>query len=289
MGAILNVIAASGGFSPVTNRYYKIAAVSGSGNGTTVTLNFNNSIGTAIPSGRSITVAGSSVSAWNGTWTVTGGNTTSVQFAQGTSSSLVNFISCTVDASGSGTETVPTGATNLIISMYGAGGSGVYTTGATGGAGGGGGAQITSTSLSVSSGQTITYAVGMPGVGNTASPGTAGGNTTVTFTSVFVAAANGGGGGTGTATGGAAGTASVSTGTATSSNNGTAGTAGAGGNVGGNGGAAGTGGTLGGATATYGGGQSPGNNFGGGSSGANLTNDTFAAAAGGGYIAFSYT
>lgn len=291
MGAILNVIAASGGgFTPVTRSYSKIGLLSGSWSSGTVTLNFQNSIGYTIPNGTSITVTNSGVAAWNGTFTVTGGSNTSVQFANATTGSIATNSAPQglIDVSGSGTETVPTGATSLIIRMYGGGGSGVYTSTANYGAGGGGGAQITSTSLSVSGGQTITYSVGAPGTGTTTA-GVAGGNTTVTFTGVFVATAGGGGAGTGAPSPGAGGTVTVTTGTASSSNPGSSGTAGNS-TTQGSGGAAGAGGTGGGATATPSGGAAVmGNNLGGGSTGGNITPDASTYQGGAGFISFSYT
>lgn len=87
-----------------------------------------------------------------------------------------NFTPTTVTYnSGSGTETAPTGASNVRIRVYGAGGGGGrYDTGDP--RGGGGGAFVES-NYSISGGQTISYIVGAGGAGAGVnnSPGIGGG------------------------------------------------------------------------------------------------------------------
>lgn len=120
--------------------------------------------------------------------------------------------------SGSGNETVPTGAVSLTLTMWGGGGGGGC--GGTGAGGGGGGyVQLIRSVLSSEWGTTLPYSVGAGGAPHsTASSGsgTAGGNSTVTGTlngsAVNCTAGGGGAGGTGTTgTSGTGGTASGGT------------------------------------------------------------------------------
>ena len=116
------------------------------------------------------------------------------------------------------TETVPTGATTVVIEAWGAGAGGAYNFAI--GGGGGGGAYVKKT-LTVSGGQTFTYTVGALGLHNTNNldqPSGNGGNGTAstvstgTGPSVNVSAGGGVGGAAGTypspGAGGAGGTAS---------------------------------------------------------------------------------
>ena len=122
---------------------------------------------------------------------------------------------------GSGTITVPTGATRAIVYVLGGGGGGArVASGATRRGGGNGGIAVSDISVESSDwGTNVSYTVGTSGVGrvSTAGSGTAGGSSTFTGLSL-VMTANGGGGGT-TAAVGAGGTAtggSVSNTTGTS-------------------------------------------------------------------------
>lgn len=117
-----------------------------------------------------------------------------------------------------GTETIVTGATTLVIEVWGAGGGGSKGIGigcATnyGGGGGSGGYSRTSISVSGHSGQTLAYSVGPYGIGGSgATAATAGGNSTVSSGTFSVTTLNGNGGGAGTTSAaGAAGTASGGT------------------------------------------------------------------------------
>jgi len=106
------------------------------------------------------------------------------------------------------TETIPSGATQVVIKVYGGGGGGSRSNG--GGRGGGaGGYSIKTYSLSGNAGQTFTYTVGSFGIGKqtTNGAGTNGGNSTVTngtFPTATSITANGGVGSTSVASGGTA-------------------------------------------------------------------------------------
>jgi hypothetical protein len=95
------------------------------------------------------------------------------------------------------TETVPAGATNVVIKLWGAGGGGGLFTGPPGGGGGGGG--YAERTLAVTGGQTFTYSVGgggngLQGPGN--GSGAGGGNSNVISASPsFTMACNGAQGG----------------------------------------------------------------------------------------------
>jgi hypothetical protein len=112
--------------------------------------------------------------------------------------------------SGTGaTETVPTGATSVVVTVTGGGGAGGYNSFTLGG-GGGGGSQAIKT-IAVTGGNTFTYTVGNAVLGRTTNGfGSAGQASTVSGTvsggSVSMTAGAGGGGGTNN--GGSAGGAS---------------------------------------------------------------------------------
>ena len=118
-------------------------------------------------------------------------------------------------ATGSGaTETAPTGASNVKIEVWGASGaSGEGGNTSPGGGAAGGGYSVTNTSIS--GGQTLTYTVGVGGVGGAitpSNPGTASSCSSGTKT-ITTMTANGGSGYTGNATSGSStgGTASGGT------------------------------------------------------------------------------
>lgn len=142
--------------------------------------------------------------------------------------------------SGTGaTETVPTGATSVTITVDGGGGAGGYNSSTLGG-GGGGGARSVRT-IAVTGGNTFTYTVGSSVAGrSTAGTGSTGNASSVSGTvsggSVSMTA-NGGAGGT-TSAGGAGGTATGGT----TNTSGSAGTSGGTTGAGGNGAGGGTGG-----------------------------------------------
>jgi hypothetical protein len=202
---------------------------------------------TMVASGNTISVAGTATT--NGanqsveyelksTYGTSGANTISlndsaVRTLAGVASgaiSLSNFygksnftpVTRTYTTVGSGTETIPTGASQVVITVWGAGGgggrSGTNICTNNNGGGGGSGAYVKKT-LSISSsnwGQTLSYLVATRGAaGITSAPnGGAGGTSTVsngTFTtSVSLSAGGGGGGASGNSTGnqGSGGTAS---------------------------------------------------------------------------------
>ena len=107
--------------------------------------------------------------------------------------------------SGSGVETVPSGATNVVIEIWGGGGGGGNSSNTLGGGGGGSGGYSKS-SYSITGSNTLNYSVGTGGtggIGGTTSTVTSGTKTITTMT------ANGGSGGSrptpgsgGSATGG---------------------------------------------------------------------------------------
>jgi hypothetical protein len=134
--------------------------------------------------------------------------------------------------SGSGTETVPSGARQVIITDDGGGGGGAC---AASGGGGGGGASRSVLTIAVAGGNTLSYAVGGGGPGGVCTAnGTNGAGSTVSGTvsgGAVALAAGGGGGGIGSAAGAG--------GTATGGTTNTSGSAGAAGS-GGTGGAGGT-------------------------------------------------
>lgn len=142
--------------------------------------------------------------------------------------------------SGTGaTETVPSGATSVTITVDGGGGAGGYNSSTLGGGGGGGSRSVRT--IAVVGGNTFTYTVAAAVTGRgTAGTGTSGNASSVSGTvsggSVSMTA-NGGGGGT-TTTGGSGGTATGGT----TNTSGSAGTSGGTGGVGGNGAGGGTGG-----------------------------------------------
>lgn len=142
----------------------------------------------------------------------------------------------------SATETVPAGATQCVLTIWGGGASGGFSTGGGLGGGGGGGGKSTKT-VSVSDGQTFTYSVGAAVAGRSSlGDGTNGNASSVTSAAPSVSmTANGGAKGTGAAgsdgTAGAGGTASGgTTNTSGSAGSGISGGAGGGGDGIGNGG-----------------------------------------------------
>lgn len=144
--------------------------------------------------------------------------------------------------SGTGaTETVPTGATSVTITVDGGGGSGGYNSSALGGGGGGGGRSVLT--IAVTGGNTFTYTVGSSVAGRaTNGAGTTGNASSVTGTpsggSVSMTA-NGGAGGQ-VNNGGAGGTATGGT----TNTSGSAGDAGIADGAGGNGAGGGAGGSY---------------------------------------------
>lgn len=155
----------------------------------------------------------------------------------------------------SGTTAIPTNATQMVIEIWGAGGSGGQVGSGTAGGGGGGGYAKRTLALSAGNwGQTLSYTVGLRGIRTTGDTnGTAGTQTNVTsgtysITSLTAGGGQGGGGGTGFGKlGGAAGSGSGgdtnSTGTAgqDGDNDGTPFWSGDGGNAAGSGGLGGAG------------------------------------------------
>lgn len=102
------------------------------------------------------------------------------------------------NASGSGTDTIPSGASTLTIEVFGASGAGgAFGSGIGIGGGGGSGGYARSTyDVSASNGDTLDYSVGAAG----STPAGSGGNSTVssgTFTVTTLTANGGGGGGNG--------------------------------------------------------------------------------------------
>ena len=115
-------------------------------------------------------------------------------------------------AQNSGTQTIPTGASQVVITVYGPGGSGGLSSVGGGGGGGGGTAIKTIALTSTDWGKTLNYSAGNSRGGriSTAGPGLAGNNSTVTSGTYTLAATIQGNSGAagGTSTGGAGGTAS---------------------------------------------------------------------------------
>jgi len=182
---------------------------------------------------------------------------------------------------GSGTDTVPTGATQVVIEVTAGGGGGSLGSATNGGAGGGGGGYAIKT-IAVTGGNTLSYAVGAAGALRTGSAGAGnpGSSSTVSGTvsggSVSISSTGGGGGG-GSGIGGAGGGAS-------GGDTNTAGNPGENrdGTLSGNGGdsALATGGVA---------PSGPGDVPGAGGAGGNLTNDIDSGAGGRGEIVLAYT
>lgn len=175
--------------------------------------------------------------------------------------------------SGSGTETVPAGATSCTVSVWGSGAAGGRDV-AGGNAWGGGGGGYCTRAIAVVGGDSFSYSVAASVAGRATDGDGANGNAssvtgTVSGGSVSMTANGGSGVNTSAGVGGAGGTASGGT-TNTTGGTGTATTGGAGAN-GGAGGAAKTAGTA------PGGGGGPCNNFGSSGGGA------------AGRVTFSYT
>ena len=192
--------------------------------------------------------------------------------------------------SGSGTETIPTGASQVVIEVWGAGGSGgrgstlcvsIYG----GGGGSGGYVKKTFSLTSGNAGQTFNYSVGTGGAPNTGN-GLPGGNSTSsqgTFGTAFSLTAGGGAGGTGQTVPFNGGTGGSATGgdVNTSGNPGQDGSLGTGGSAP-NGGAGGAGPV---GSGLPGNGTAPG----GGGGGGNFSPRTNGASGGSGTVKFSYT
>lgn len=234
-------------------------------------------------------------------------NSTSVAIPSSGTISFANFsgaiafvpVTHTYDTGTNATETVPTGAVQVVITIWGGGGSGGSTGfNSTSVASGGGGGGYSTKTIAVTGGNTLTYNVGQGGAGITASTGnfrtvgSTGGASNVSATvsggSVSMNCNGGGGGGSGTAGGGG--------GTATGGTTNTTGTTG---------GVEGTTAAAQAGTASYGGGSPNGgtnavyssatgfgtaaNPPGGGSSGISGANDTSSENGGTGRISFAYT
>ena len=188
--------------------------------------------GNTISLGGTTTVSGANQSIeyeLKTTYGTTGSNTISlndsaVRTLAGIGSGAISFASLYGKSSfapllhayttGSGTETIPTGATNLTIEVWGGGGGGGGgNTSVNFGDAGGTGAYTTALfAVSTHAGQTIAYSVGAQGAGGVSSTGagSAGGNSTAstgTFTLSTITARGGAGGamqggGSGSGTGG---------------------------------------------------------------------------------------
>ncbi len=139
------------------------------------------------------------------------GNLFETKYSIGTSVTLKFALRTDILATaGSGTVTVPTGATRAIIVATGGGGGGArVSTGGTRRGGGGGGTSISDTSVSSGDwGTTVSYTVGAGGAGRTSTNGSGIAGGASTFIGLgLVMTTNGGAGGTTTAVG-AGGTAS---------------------------------------------------------------------------------
>jgi hypothetical protein len=108
--------------------------------------------------------------------------------------------------SGSGTETAPSGATNVVITLWGPGGSGGDGDPSPGqGGGGGGGGGYSTRSAACAGGNSLSYAVGVVGTSNTTVSGTLTGGGSISMS------ANRGTAGSSPGLGGAGGTASGGT------------------------------------------------------------------------------
>jgi hypothetical protein len=224
--------------------------------------------GTATPSG--LTIAYTPNSGFSGpdpfAYTATNAGGTS---APATASITVNPFAPVTNTytSGSGTETVPTGASQCVITAWGGGACGAGVTGH-GIPGGGGGAQSIKT-IAVTGGDTLSYSVAAYELGTGSSLAGTGNPSTVTGTVAGGAVnmtANGGAGSLGGAASG--GDTNTSGGNASGMNGG----------AGANGGSGGSGGVS--------SGGSPGAAPGGGGGGGNSGEGFFGAA---GEISFSYT
>jgi len=155
-----------------------------------------------------------------------------------------------------GSWTVPDGATQVTVEIWGAGGAGGGSNFSGYGGGGGGGGGYSIKTFSVTAGQTINYTIGTGGTASSGNNGNAGGGSSLIHTpSSTSLTANGGGGGSrnGTLTGGTGGTGGTASGgdTNATGSNGTVGSA-----TGGNGGNSGNTPGSGGAGVTNGNGSS---------------------------------
>lgn len=142
------------------------------------------------------------------------------QFNGVTKPSAFTPVQRTYTSGSSITETAPTGASNVIVAIWGAGGGGSRGTGTVAqgnmesGSGGGSGGYV-QTSTAISGGQTLVYSVGVGGAGGSGVGAAAGTNSTVSSGSKAITSMTSGGGGPGTGglsgTGGAGGSASGGT------------------------------------------------------------------------------
>lgn len=245
--------------------------------GGTVGVNFTQSSGvsgtwTLIGAGG-LTISPSAAGTAYGTYQISTSASGAPIVANGTIS-LTTFSHTNTYTSGSGTETVPIGASFVAIYATGPGGSGASAGGVLqAGGGGGGGAYCVSTGIAVAGGQQFTFNVGAGGAGTSSSPsnGNAGGTTTVNGTGVTMTA-NGGQGGVGSP-GGAGGAGGTASGGNSINNSGQSGSTGSGGNNGN------------GANGGNPGGGSPG----GGSAGVNGNGYGLSIAGGGGQVQFVYS
>lgn len=205
---------------------------------------------------------------WNNRLYVVGGN-----------SSTQNTV--VYNTAGSGTFTVPTGVTSLVVKAWGAGGGGGNGGASTGIGGGGGGGGFAQSTLTVTPGTSLTYNVGSGGLSNSTAryAGNGGGFTALLNGATYLIQAGGGGGG-----GGTTGTANGGQGGAGGGTSGTAGTAGSGTATVGGGGGAGTtaAGGAGGTAGTTGVAGNSGNANNGGDGGGSITSCTTAVTGRGG-------
>lgn len=286
----------AGFFTPITRTYAVLNVTTTSGTGSVATLAFSEPQNFVIPVGTSITTTGLSISAYNGTFTVTASTSSTVSFL---STATGNTTVAGVLTFAPSSETVPANASYVQITGWGGGGGGGYNTASTGGGGGGGAGYFKSPIMAVTGGQTISFSLGLSGTATSTTTGNGGngGATTVSGTlpgGAISGNAPGGGGGVAASpfTGGTAGGTGSFTlaGSSTGSTlaGGSAGTAGGSGTAG-NGGAAG--GSGGGATTPYSAGFVDGYCPGAGGSGGNkgTNSDPRSGMGGNGVLIFAYT
>lgn len=136
-----------------------------------------------------------------------GGVVASGTISIGNFSGASNFTPSTVNTTTSGTQTVPAGATNVVIELWGNGGGGG---GGGGGRDGGGAGGYSRSTYACSGGQTISYTRGAAGTAGSAAGGNGGtgGTSNVVSGTLTITQMNANGGGGGTAGGGTGGGAS---------------------------------------------------------------------------------
>lgn len=165
--------AASG--TATSHTFNAITAVIGYGTATSYTWSFSGQTGPgtwAVSSGQGTASATPQVTGSTSGTTSTATCTCSIVFS-GTTYTLSSAVSYTQNAfaattnayttAGSGTETVPSGASNVVIEIWGGGGGGGGGDGNITKGGGGGGAGYARSSYACSGGQTIAYTVGAGG------------------------------------------------------------------------------------------------------------------------------